>query len=956
MIDYYATHLPDQCIAQYTQDINEQEVAGSIEDDEIYLIVDISGSMASYTSLYTSYIPNLLTHLGLSKDKKCHLLPFASTTKYYFEPYEGQAMIYYYTHYSGGTAAETPAIHLRSMVFDPSKIHRFYFFTDGGFNSQESALVEWDLLKEKLINENVECQTSAFRIGSSAEAIGLVAFLRMNKSITELPLYDLAIGDLQGTLFPGISSKPSFKLDNDSCIYTQYPWTPLKSTMSVKDKEYFFVKTSQDMTIKPLTTKILMSVINSWLVNFSFDSFVKQKTNQEISKILVWINKAKDSIAEPPKSQTKYKYLFDLRQQDSDIGKIIEKIRMLNKTEQRHQLNSQQQANYLRELTDTTLGRSTAKRAAKIGENDDIESTLKTEFKNLKLHIHELDHLSDDTHQKSFISLESTLSAFRFIAKDLQESEIDSFSSSDLLGLLHIVGIGVSSTIGDFPDPMSYFIDNVSFVFVSLADVLHAEVDHEVIHAPGSQLKINNVIPVFEHPDLFKFACKYLRHSLDLLCGIGMRRVLALIPQTFKYTLLNGCFGCMNEKPQEFNFKLIHSWVPQLEYLFNGWFDYVPALLVDQGVLPNGSPRLIYNGNNGISNMIIPIYDILTKHIDKLSYLPALYRGLYSFEYAAVARRIMKFKQDGHKDVFFNDCIHTDLENSNKWSFKTDYLDKVLENKSYIDGMFLVEIALTKSLPEFKEFKLTHLVIQEKLKLDYPFKEFLYFTIIQGFLHKNKSERVELVDDKELHCIADYQLKETAYKEMDLYVNQLYEVVQLKLKKERLAKEIIKACHKFIDKLVDAPYSEFIRLYKEGYTVENEKYSFDIVDQNFKHLWGLLNKNVVDIDRKVYFFLSGGSDGLVFNRGNVLMQYLFVGKEFISDEHYQEIKGNMKLYQYRPGKVNRHGHSNETPSYFAMGFSSFEDFEKQVSKEEAKQYLVVHKTCCTPFSRTTRRK
>lgn len=50
-------------------------------------------------------------------------------------------------------------------------------------------------------------------------------------------------------------------------------------------------------------------------------------------------------------------------------------------------------------------------------------------------------------------------------------------------------------------------------------------------------------------------------------------------------------------------------------------------------------------------------------------------------------------------------------------------------------------------------------------------------------------------------------------------------------------------------------------------------------------------------------------------------------------------------YIYR-NLPNRHGHSNEKPSFWALGFSSIEEMFKIVSNEKVENYKKIHTNCC----------
>ncbi|KAJ3396140.1 hypothetical protein HDV05_003234, partial [Chytridiales sp. JEL 0842] len=52
---------------------------------------------------------------------------------------------------------------------------------------------------------------------------------------------------------------------------------------------------------------------------------------------------------------------------------------------------------------------------------------------------------------------------------------------------------------------------------------------------------------------------------------------------------------------------------------------------------------------------------------------------------------------------------------------------------------------------------------------------------------------------------------------------------------------------------------------------------------------------------------------------------------------------------------NRNGHSNEKPSFWALGYRTLEEMERQVPKEVWVEYCKTHTNCCFEFSHKPRR-
>lgn len=986
-VDLYPIN-EDVFLAKYT----EQKMPDlDINKHEIVLIIDISGSMYSYTELYTHYIPNFINSLGLDKDKKMHILLFGS--ELYFA-YDNIDILQKVTP-NGGTAAELPAMYLTSSkILDKAKKYKMIFFTDGEFNDQHAALQHWSNTADYIKKNRIQCETYAFRIERSAEVIGLLPFLNMSsEKNSSLQLFDISRKDFRTTNFPKLGMKSYTDTKFAAPIAVEYPLRTLSNTIRLSDGDFFIVDLTRidvpgepgmpkpasaslfpnnlEVNNKPCNISILCQYLRSWLTKLTVEKIIDSKL--DINAIVRWVLRTKKYIESNSRTNiTSYAYLKNLRDRSSEIVNIIEHLKMLNSSSRIKTLNAQQQASYLRDVTDTKLGKSTSRRTLRYDVNKDIANTIRNEFKTLKTVIGEIDHIDDASHQSSFVSLETTVSALRSIACELTNEEIDQLEIEDLVGLLHIVGIGVNAPIGDFPDPMVYHVEKVTFAFVSLVDILQSEINGQELRAPGINVKLNNVIPIFEDVDLFKFCNKYLKISMEILSGIGMRRLLAFIPQTRNYTTLSGLWVIINEEPQKWSYDLTKIILPQLEIMFEGGFDYVTNDLITPSDLVDDLKRQIYIGNNGITNMILPLYKLYTdpKFESKRSFLPAIYRALYSFELATIARKTNRYmiQQNGKYDYFAN-CLITNLYVSNAWEFNKEYIDGLLNKRTFIKNLFLIEVALSTTFEEFKNFKLTDDCVQERLGIDYDFKSFEYYTLVQAFLHKNRSERCEdleetdpiynVVRKKERAIVADLDTHRAAHNYIQTIVDHKYDLVQKEIFKQKFEKDLIAEREKYIKLLVGLPYADFLVEYSNGFKVQDNTIHINTLDENFSTLFNDFCRDTPDMIKKdmaekTVFFIKGGDETHVFNLGKMSTFLIKKSRKFIPQDVYEDLRKDIKIYKYRNSPENRHSHSNDKPSFFAFGFISYEEYERSVTEVELAEYLSVHTNCCVPFSRSRR--
>ncbi|KAK9736709.1 hypothetical protein K7432_018513 [Basidiobolus ranarum] len=169
-----------------------------------------------------------------------------------------------------------------------------------------------------------------------------------------------------------------------------------------------------------------------------------------------------------------------------------------------------------------------------------------------------------------------------------------------------------------------------------------------------------------------------------------------------------------------------------------------------------------------------------------------------------------------------------------------------------------------------------------------------------------------------------------------------------------------------IDRIIEAPtLDEFITLLENGITEGCVHWS--IVNSNTLGYFEL-NNRLTDLSQEVplradklkIFILGrttfyGESDNspygkMVWNNGNVLIvPSIVVYKRFFESEDvwnnlYEEYQ-RRRMHHYRE-KVNRHGHSNSLPSFWAFGYATLETMQGAVSVEFFQDYCSKHVGCC----------
>ena len=110
-------------------------------------------------------------------------------------------------------------------------------------------------------------------------------------------------------------------------------------------------------------------------------------------------------------------------------------------------------------------------------------------------------------------------------------------------------------------------------------------------------------------------------------------------------------------------------------------------------------------------------------------------------------------------------------------------------------------------------------------------------------------------------------------------------------------------------------------------------------------------ENIPLVNTKIAVIVTGYyKEDKVFNNGNVYRGFNDF-KDVIckTDENYWN-----KLYKYIMKKrrhyyrelQNRQGHSNDKPSYWALGYKTIEEMFNTISKVEIEEYKKIHTDCC----------
>jgi len=203
-------------------------------------------------------------------------------------------------------------------------------------------------------------------------------------------------------------------------------------------------------------------------------------------------------------------------------GSILNKILELINIDGVQKFNSQQQAQFLREVDETTQsGRRLAKRS---NENcEDILAILINGIKNILNKHKEIEH---DTNIRSFLSLSSDVDILNEALNEIK-NDLDLFNLEDLLQCFGQIGLCFRAAIGNYPDPWQFKVDEVYNCYLGQHDIYIGANSNKPLKVPGSD-KIITGVDVICYDDINIYV---LERSVNKIhCSIAMRKTVADIP------------------------------------------------------------------------------------------------------------------------------------------------------------------------------------------------------------------------------------------------------------------------------------------------------------------------------------------------------------------------------------------------------------------------------------------
>ncbi|CAF3331798.1 unnamed protein product [Rotaria sp. Silwood2] len=1009
-----------------SNDNNINESLLSKSNVSTIVILDRSGSMGNSVPRFVNKIlPDIFTSLNYSDNDIITLITFDSSPNKYTIPIKKLSS---FTIKCQGQTFMAPGITMLTNFIRnelPKDCHalRLLTISDGEVHDQSEVQIAATQLTS-LVKNDFLINSQAVRLFTSSsqpDTRAVSSLLQLNNTSNvnlldlKTSLNDREISVTIASLFSNDSLNRHAVLKSEEKILKTTPWQiSTQNTISLFPGENVFWLNklpTETLTVGEKKVKIHMQeqlTVETYekLLKTKIDYYINQlkilkivntvESQKEINDIMNYFQNIENSLLSNDKDvnillndsslRARLQYLKNsiIRKKKS----FVMRLSQIANDDKVSQLNSAQQAEYLRAIDNTSKNaRGLARRA--VTQGLDFNEILRKQIRTMAEHIHELNDIDDSDHLVSFFSQDTTLGGIRTVCQLVTDDMLDDVSANDILRMINIVGIACSGPIGEFPDPMTWRVNELYLgCYVSLSDVLTAFMQSkgQPLQTPATNKIITNVIPIIENERIAKFLQKYAPSLLEYTCSIGMRRLLADVAMTGGYTICAGVWKLvedLNENKSELHLKTFDQLIKTYEIVVGNYFQHIMPYIKEQD-----DQLSYYIANNGTTNMISPFIKLYRENNpQKLQQIPKILRALYTYEIWQAIRKQYKNRDDSDiiaqkmldqligldlnkyktlvKPLFENEPSLNEIKFHDQVHIDESYLDELFKTIYYVDNITLlpkyISSVINNNTNNIKDISsINDNSICETLNINYNIKAFKFYNIVQALLYTSKASRVD--SDNEKMKIIDLVNKKAAKTMVQDYIrkrfeNQYSSDLAIKGRSERteLAATLVQSIIQSQD------HNEMIKLMREGLTrgktqlaITNSS-SLGFVELKDKLL--NLNENIPRRLDIIKVFLLGrdykNNDEPVWNNGNVLFtpnlcdfEKIFVSLGYANE--WEKLKAEYikrNLHIYRDG-FNRHGHGNTKPSYWAYGFMTLQLYKDNISPEIFKEYCEIHHNCC----------
>ncbi|KAJ3201220.1 hypothetical protein HDU82_008279 [Entophlyctis luteolus] len=1019
------------------------------------IVLDNSGSMGNYAKLLANDIlPHALESVGYQAKDRVLLITFETTARIYHTTVD--AMQKLPVHSMGGTNM-APAVTLLLSEFKKMKHNQdisLLAVSDGEIydvpQTRRSAeeLMDWiatsGFTKRRIISSKaVRFMSSDY---ANPDTRALCALLQLSTSnavvAAENAQANLGLGPLTKQIIEVLrgQSKLGSRLTCTSGVFKAFPWTPDSeasySMQLTEGDNYFWVPTGAilDETSLSLDTdsKARFNIVEHSINDISrgfYESLLKSNMETFINQIkLLKILDTSDAQAKVEKIKLYFEEFEGFMKtfgkeaagDASDKGELqtttlsfrVKEIRNRIKKATKSifqavlevandnrvsQLNSAQQAAYLRSMDVSKSSKTVAKRTlASVGELS-FDTIARKEAKAIHENLGDLADVDDSSHEKSFYSFDTTLGGIRAIGDLVADGTINDMTCCSILEVLNIVGIPCKISIGDYPDASTYFVDEIHFgSFVSMSDAFVHQIQGggETLLTPATSKPIINVIPVFEDIRIAKFYKKHAPRLLEYIASVGMRRVVADVPMTFGYSVLAGFWKMIqliDTNRSEQHARILVGIGEALPTLVGKYFEFLSPSFDAASDATNAN--LVNISPSGVVGIIVPVLQRLQTAGGaefRCKALPKIFRSVYMHEVWTNIRKLYRYaeNQDEAADAILEKLLMLDIEKTrtaptelfepepeapifcDSYTVNREYLAELVHRFEYLSGIRYLEPVLSilgQETSMREKIGTMQNTLQERPGLDttlgltVPVEAFNLHAISSALIDRAHASRTD--DATGTSKIADAQDAAAQLKE---YVRARHAERYAQDMRAKRAAEADELTADLVAQLTSTrDLHVFCSALQDGVARGDTRVRItNTSSDGFPALLeNVLSGRAVLAPQKAWVLLLGrkppgkgdphveGAE--VWNNGNVLMFADLARFEecFVSSGAAKKWETAMKFYKERRRHVyrefpNRHGHDNSNPSYWALGFATLEEMRAAVSVQDFAKYQLEHQDCC----------
>ncbi|KAJ3178152.1 hypothetical protein HDU87_003704 [Geranomyces variabilis] len=1013
------------------------------------LIVDVSSSMGqSANSLIQDLLPTTLENLHYPADTRVHIITFENKTVHDSITIAGLRK--YKNYKQGGTSMSGVPKVLQGILESGDSGYLLVAVSDGEVWDQAETQAAAAVTAEAVAattNASISSHAIRFNTGGHSDTRALSSLLQLDNtglaktSLTEIDRWwpgDRILLELEKAISrDGQLSVPTVSLQIDGANVRKFPWGTAAATtassvipVGAKGEQVIWLDGIPDEVFVggisiPITVndafmdrgtyqQMLGKHIEGFLARAKILKVVDTEASQnQLQSMMSYFDGLEKSFgADENEDDAEETGQTNLRARSDRLRRMVRKaagslktrlLSIVNDTRV-GTMNAQQQADYLRTVDVNKTSKALAKRAVASADALDFDAATRREVQNMRNHLSELKDVDDSKHMVSFYSRATTLDGIKTVCELADDDgTLENINTAQVIELFNIVGFPCDALVGDYPDPMTYRLNEIfPLCNVSLADVLVHTVDSrgEALKTPATGREIVNVVPIFEDDRIVRFLQKYAPTLLEYVASVGMRRMIVDVPKTMSYTMLAGVWKMLEtvgKEPSEIAIRTFMYLVEQLPATVGTAFAHTLPLLDNNK--NDDDPRLSFDlMHNGVTNMLVALFHGIRekKEFD----MAKLLRALYSFEVWQAVRKLYRpiegesqrmtqrlFDVDFEKwripvtPLFEKDVATDDVKPTWPVALNEAYRKTIYKSCWYVDFMTYIpsmfgiaasETDMDEKVSQFKNLGAFDDDTRKAMILGVPdLCEFQATVLLQALVYTTKKSRVdensnlpilpEPGDVAESKALAERVLR-------DIYLRRYHADLG-----KKTAEEDAVLVQELVAGLLAAPdMPAFLSIIESGVTRGCRTMTLTtpscqaFVALNPAIFTAKPEREIPHHAEKLAFLIAGrtattptapddesNTSMTTWNNGNMLLPFR---KSWLAI--FEALDGGEKLWRwvcklqrervhrYRDAQANRHGHSNKLVSYWAMGYPTVAVMRAEVSDETWDEYRKAHPNCC----------